>query len=689
MKRPFTSLFAYPKSKKCSLRRPISRKTLRFFAHGSACLNDTKRPRFGFPITAIETPWDIPYFHMKETKEEEMLYGSEILDSYATFTVYLRDRKVEFEPQNFLQACWTTGFDTLCSICNKEFDLAVAPPVRLLGLNREFLGTQSVARALPPPTLTNNHLRCLRAANVKYFPVSHAWHSSVAEAYALRISNLSAAKACYGVPIQTLLSVVQRFGPDAKIWHDYISIPQWQDNFRGTTVLPQIFEVFKASGCAIIQLAYQLPVEPTKTSTPEDLIDHVSSLQCFFGAHLFSRMWPVIEFDQAGDAYIMDGKYKIMPRKFSSFVNQMIDVTTIRYPECPESVLKWIEDLPLFFKERQTNKCLGYVFDMISGLGCRSFRDKFIGASAMLEIPDYPTSLPSIPQEACLWLSEKRLEGSDLSPLLLRPSNEPIYEKARWLKGHTRIAANMWGLGAQTKPARVTPRLQDHAIYLELELVGRVTNIFSWKVRSDDNSNGFQDVLQHVVKLTGGSAARFVENLERIYPSQFLWTKSTSNSYQFPALRYDIPQLATIETRLEHLLERYTRAITKNHTIELKSLCNVIIALLELSAPPSISNLGAFANFSRLQLYNLLCDPSEYTLISVACLSCARISAFRATLWQKPTAHAQLYLIPGLAYQYSLPEGMGIILENEEIIGRVRFNTSPCGCSRSSTVRLS
>ena len=689
MKRRFWSIFVYGILTKYPLRRSSLPKNLRFFGHGSALLDQTKRPPFESRITMTEPSWDTPYLHGKGIEEEEILLESEIHNSHATFTIYLGDRKVEYQPDKFLQACWTTGFDTPCSICNEEFGLAVAPPVRLLSLNRDFHGTKPLTRILLPFTVTNNHLKCLKSNNVKYFPVSHAWHQSIAEAYALRISNPGAAKACYEVPIRTLLAVIQRFGPDVRLWHDYISIPQWQDKFRGTTILPQIFDIFKESGCAIIHLGLQPPIEVMKTSTPETLIEHVSSLQRFFNAHWFSRMWPVVEFDRAGEAYIMSSKYEIMPSKFSSFVKQIIDVNSTSYPQSSGLALKWIEDLPLFIKERQKNKCLGYVFDMISDQGCRSFRDKFIGASELLEVPEYPTSLPPVPQDACLWLSERRLEGNDFSPLLLRPSNEQKYEKARWLKGHTAMTANMWGLGVQTQPARVAPRLQDHAIYLELELVGRLTDTFSWEVRAEEKYTSFSEVLPHLVKLAGGSVAGFVKGLERIYPSQFFWTESTGNGYQFPALRYEVPPSGTIDTTLGNLLERYTEAISKDDVAELKSLCDAIISLLALSTPPPISNFGSFANVSRLQLYSRLCDLSECTLISVSCPSCNKTAAFRATLWQKPTTQAQLYLIPGLAYQYSVPGGMGVILENEEIIGRVRFGTSACNCNHPATVKLS
>jgi hypothetical protein len=635
-----------------------------------------------------ESSWDTPYLHGKG-KEEEILLGPAMDDVNATLTIHLGRRKVEYQPEKFLQACWTTGLETPCSICNNEFDIAVAPPVRLLSLERKFNSTEPLTRVLPPLTITNYHLKCLKNTRIKYFPVAHTWHQSIAEAYALRISNPVAAQTCYEIPIRTLLALIRRFGPDTHLWHDYISIPQWQEESRGTSILPQMFEIFKESGSAIMHLGLSPPLEVMETPNLETLIKHEFSLKRFFNAHWFSRMWPATEYDRAGEAYIMNSNYEIMPGKFSAFVKGIMDTYNTHHPTIPVSALKWIEDLPLFVRERQKNKCLGYVFDMLADLGCRSYSDKFVAASALLEIPGYPTLLPTTSEEACLWVSEKRLEVNDYSPLLLRPSKELKHEKARWLKGHTSMTANMWGLGVQTQPAYVLPRLEDHAVYMDLELVGNIVDVFSWDWRSDDKYAGFEEVLPHLINLTRGSPAEFVQSLEGIYPSQFYWRENADTGYQFPALQYEVPKSNTIETTLPELLERYTDALSSSNAAKVKSLCTEIVTLLGLATSTPKSNLGSFADDSRLQLCIRLCDSSECTSITVRCSSCNTTSMFRATTWQNHTARAQLYLIPGLAYQYSVANGMGIIVENEQIIGRVRFGYSACKCNSTVTVKLS
>jgi hypothetical protein len=639
-----------------------------------------------------EVSWDVPHVHAPETNEEELVLESGLDDPNVAFTVYLEDRKTKYSPEQFIQACWTNGFNTPCSICGEAFDLAVSLPVRLLSLDKKYHETNPLAEALPPLTITNYHLKCVKSAKLKYYPISHAWHPSIAEAYAFRIANLSAAWACYKVPARTLLAVVRRFGPDVYLWHDYISIPQWQGEFRGTTILPLIFEIFRESSCTIIHVGLQPPVEVLQNPSIDTLTKHNADLRRFFSAHLFSRLWPVVEFDCAPEAYVMSNKYEIMADVFSVFLKQIQDVTDTGAvcPQSPETLaLQWINELPLFVRERQERKCLGYVFDMIWQQECHSFRDKFVGAAELLEVPKYSTELPPIAQDACLWLCERQLESNDLSPLLLRPSDGPKYAKARWLKGHTIISANMFGLGVQTHPALAPPQLQDHAVHLQLDMVGTITHTWSWGLLTDNAETAIPKVLWNAMKPAAVSAIDFLQSLENINPPRLGWTDNASNSNQFSALQFQLPPSEVIGKTMMILLEQFNKNIDREDTTELKALCDAIISLIALSASKPMPNFASFTNLGSLKLCSHLCNPSERSLISVCCPSCHKTSISRSEIWHKPTIKARLYLIPGLGYQYSVPNGTGILVENEEIIGRTRFGASACDCNRAVTVKLS
>lgn len=635
-----------------------------------------------------DTSWDTPYMH---GTDQEVNETSQVNNFDAVFTVYLEHRKNEFTPDNFLQACWTNGFDTSCTICREAFDLATEPPVRLLGLGQHTNATDPLTKKLPPPFVKNYHLRCLKANQVKFIPVSHPWHPSVAEAYALRTFNAKAAQTCYEAPIRTLLAVIRHFGSDYLLWHDYISIPQWQDDFRGTVILPQIFKIFEASGSAILHLGHQPPVEVVRTPTLGTISEHNNDLKRFFNAHLFSRLWPIVESDRAGEAYIMNNEYGIMEPKFSVFVKQVLNAvnagaTTTSYDQMSSS--QWIYDLPLFVQERQKNKCLGYVYDMIADLGCRSFRDKFIGAAELLGISDYPTELPTDTQDACLWLAERQIKDNDLSPLLLRPSTEPIYKKACWLKGHKFIQKNMWGWGIQTHSACGLPRVQEHSVHLNLNLVGTITYDFSWHVQADNHSNCASDELLCLITSASGSTTEFLRRLKSIDPASIFRSNSSSNIDRVSTLEYNVSSSKILVKILGSLLEQQAASNSTEEPAESLKIYDNIISLLALSASVPTPELDHFESLSFHQLHRQICDSSERTLVSISCSNCLKQSMFRVEMWQKPMTEARLYLIPGLTYQYTATSGTGIIMEEDRIIGRARFCASVCNCNHSVPVKI-
>jgi hypothetical protein len=642
-------------------------------------------------VAMADPSWDIPYLHSPNKADEETITEDDFPRADSVFTICLRGGKTEYKPHEFLQACWTNGFDTPCSVCDEGFDIAVSPPVRLLSLEQDLQDPDPSTKTLPPLVITNYHLRCLKSAHVKYFPISHAWHQSIAEAYALRAFNPGAAQACYEVPIRTLLAVVRRFGSGVHLWHDYISIPQWQDEYRGTTILPQIFEIFKTSECAIIHLALKPPIQVMETPTFDALVRHKSEFKRFFDAHLFHRLWPVIEFTRAGEAYIMSSKYEIMTDTFSVFMEQILDVSGVNTTQpdyLDQTPAEWISNLPLFVREKHKDKCLGYVFDMISNQGCRSFRDKIIGASELLNVPEYPTKLPTDPQDACLWLSERQLAVNDFSPLLLRPSTEQRYGKAHWLKGHTEIAEGMWGWGVQTHAARMMPQLQGHSVRLELELVGTVENILSWTPPAEDLSPKTYEMIPNATRSLNGSPQALLRDLQMIHPSQLFGATNTNKSFQVPELRYQIPTSGPIASVLKNVLTRFVVAMVSDDRPCITSVCAALASVLALSASQPPPDLTSFEHLGPLYLSRQLCDPLENSLAFVSCSDCHMRSALRVDVWRRPGMQAQLYLIPGLGYQYSVPGGTGIIVEEGEVVGRVRFGASACKCGRREVVEL-
>jgi hypothetical protein len=628
-----------------------------------------------------DTSWNTPYIHGKDHEGSETIYAH---DSDSTLTVFLNNQRNEFTPEKFLHDAWTQGFDTPCTTCKEKFDLATELPVRLLGLGPHVSVTDPLRQYLPPLYVRNYHLKCLKASDIQYIPVSHPWHSSVAEAYALRTFNAKAAQTCYEAPLRTLMAVQRRFGHDCLLWHDYISIPQWQDDLRGTVILPQIFKIFKTSGSSILHLGQQPPSEIVHTPTLEMITRHSDGLQQFFSAHLFSRLWPIIEFDRAGEAYIMSNEYRILEPKFTTFVKEILHATSIRN----NVSVQWIAHLPLFVRERQTNKCLGYVFDMIANLGCRSFRDKFIGASELLGIFDYPKELPVDIQEACLWLAERQIQSNDLSALLLRPSPEPLHAKASWLKGHQSIVPDMWGWGVEIQPAKKLPLVQHHSVHLDMHYIGNITLNLTWGLSADLSSNSPSNELHNLLLSIQISTETLIERLEAMNPHTLIRSDHINKSQAVPALQFHISTSKFILMTLRHIFHQSLQESSEDRLVNSSRLYDDIMSLLAFSVSAPMPELEHFADFGLLKLRQQLCDLSESHLVSVTCPDCLNQSLFRAQLWQQPTTDTQLYLIPGLTYQYTAVGGIGILLEKGDIIGRARFCAAPCSCNHAVMVKI-
>jgi hypothetical protein len=627
--------------------------------------------------------WDTPYIHgIDEQFEDTYLIAP-------NFTVNLSGIKHEITADIFLQACWTNVFNTPCYICEEAFDLAIELPVRLISLAQQVDVLNPPTTNLSSLSVENYHLRCLTANRTHFITVSHPWHASIAKAYANRISNSEAVRRCYEVPMRTLLAATRRFGPRSLLWHDYVSIPQWMDDFRGTRILPQVFEIFAASSFTILHVGYNPPTKVIEMPDLKTISEYDVDLRRFFNAHIFTRLWPIVEIARAGDAFVMDNEYSIMESTLSVFCKQILNATdkSISIMSNAESLSShWTNNLPLFFREQPQERCLGYVYDIIANLGCRSLRDKFIGAAELLGISGYATELPENTEDACLWLCQKQITKNDLSPLLLRPSAEGSFDKCHWLKGHTIISEKMWSWGAQTHPARGLPQLHGHSLFLTMSLIGTVTSSFFWNLQPEIPSSYAPDALTRLLESVGPSKDAFLSGLASIDSSSLFHFTQITDHIPDPAPQINVSSGKIFSKTLRALLEQQSVSDEPGDRDSLFRKYNSVISLLALATSVPTPDLEHFESSSFNELQRHICDPLERTIVSVLCADCSRRSIFRAEIWQKPKTVARLYQIPKLTYQYTAKGGTGIIMDGMRIIGRIRFCASACDCNPSVRV---
>lgn len=87
---------------------------------------------------------------------------------------------------------------------------------------------------------------------------------------------------------------------------------------------------------------------------------------------------------------------------------------------------------------------------------------------------------------------------------------------------------------------------------------------------------------------------------------------------------------------------------------------------------------------------NVFGGSTNCGLVTVCCTKCHKHSLLRAAFFEKPSSliGAILYRIPGLQYEASLADGVGIIVKDKRIFGGVIYAVRSCPCTLIETIEL-
>ena len=86
-------------------------------------------------------------------------------------------------------------------------------------------------------------------------------------------------------------------------------------------------------------------------------------------------------------------------------------------------------------------------------------------------------------------------------------------------------------------------------------------------------------------------------------------------------------------------------------------------------------------SFSAAEFY-------EDTIAVVKCPGCERSFVFRIYLYKDKLPNAQLFRIQGLGYEGSLPNGVGLVISERKIVGKMVYGTPACECEVLQTVEI-
>lgn len=345
--------------------------------------------------------------------------------------------------------------------------------------------------------------------------------------------------------------------------------------------------------------------------------------------------------------------------------------------------------------EHDMHRTLGWAIGILGHRKCQYTRDYFLALGKMLDFRPEQDPLVLIENrfEYFFSLATFALQEGDYSPLLFIPSlGEDSDPRAPWLRGHTTGTWKLWDMGRCHRKATSQPIIRDSMIQPQLQTVG-VIESFEYYDFGGDAESVMDYVVSKVVRASGRDAQALCEAVDRIFPRNeekavnMEWKDSKQEDVSSLVSRYDLD-------KIQGLLEKYGPLLDMTPEQEITQqrfkIAKKLIRALKLSKE------GKHARESRLELAAGEADwflreygtPME-GISQIRCKICGRWSVFRLVMWGEPTPDvAQVYRIPGLLYDENVPDGIGIVVERDRIIGKMIYGTPACRCCQSEFVKL-
>ena len=647
--------------------------------------------------------------------------GQLLHDPQPTVTVYLGDVLHPIPQSMFLSHVWGDGLDSECMVCKKPFQTDGAPPIRTIGF--EF------AKALPviPVDITqtvvtpyhiriyNRHFACIEAKNISYIPVSHVWYEDVATAQDNRMENIDVSRIVYQTVVRSLLAVTQKYG-NSEIWHDYMSVPQWRREVQQQLLLsiPTIYNYPKTAMIHLhdVQAVNLDGIQGVTVSNIHEMSQYtkfVDSLSAITSSRWFERMWVTLEYMQSNEIIILANDFSICSMSAREISLRIDDVATecikshgnskftsdLRERNCHWTrIVSW-GDMETWKSRQDKLRTLGFAMGILGRRNCREERDYYLALGAMLDFKPKQTPLILIQDtfQYFLSLAHYTLEMGDYTPLLFTPlTDEKVDPRAPWLYGYSKVSGKFWDLGVCHKRAKSQQIIRNGKIVPELESVG-VIEMFEYYDFDGAPTEVFDHVASNITRASGICPKAFCSAVDRVFTRlerkglYTEWENEISNNSMDPEQEYDLAKLGRL---LNEYVILQNRADSQQSSQQRSGLLEQMITFLNLERRGEHNADCRFSVTSaEAEWYHEEYGKYMEGIGRVSCKFCGQRSIFRLTSWETPTPEiSQVYRIPGLLYDETIPEGVGLVVSGQRIIGKMSYGTPACECHKLELVEL-
>jgi hypothetical protein len=224
-------------------------------------------------------------------------------------------------------------------------------------------------------------------------------------------------------------------------------------------------------------------------------------------------------------------------------------------------------------------------------------------------------------------------------------------------------------------------------VSVELEAVGVIEEFEYFDFSCDNIIHMICEITRRIIKCSGLSSPAFCAAVERCFP----WPQSLAIHTHWSPVKQRLRKPELDCDAISKLIEQFADCDEKNDNDGILAASRSLIGSLgldEVYQEMGTTPLQLASTAAAWYLEKGCHRPGG--VARVRCNACGRRFFFQLCMWYyapEPEA-AQLYRIPGLLYDQSVPDGIGIVVSKTKIIGRMDYGTRACGCRRMKVVEI-
>ncbi|KAK3720797.1 hypothetical protein LTR37_003460 [Vermiconidia calcicola] len=559
------------------------------------------------------------------------------------------------------------------------------------------VGLQAVSALGKTIVLTDRHLGCLHFSDVKYISVSHVWDKLISDVqYQGPVingdSNLEHSKVA-NLVFQTVIDIYEGIAEQVcepfEVWHDYVSVPQWANEYK-MRILLKIPDIYNCFYFTVVDMhdVDRSALNDIRAPGGDQTETHLRGITSVCNSQYFRRVWTAMEYIRSQNVRVMVRGYKLLDAGDDLFMGEIVRTWEAEVA-LHGNVFK-VEDMagrrvnllpwqlgPLQDLKKLKRTSFGAAYEILALRGCTAPLDFFYALLGLVRTTFRDETLSSDPRDARWQIIKGCMENQDYSPVLMVPQmthHFPGTDNGLW-------DIRAWGLGFMVSPSKHELFVRGQRAAFKVQPIGNIS--FIERCPFDlDHMSVFERNVRVVLGFTGADLESFVGNLGmRIFAQdpramlKHLGSNGTREACQDTLSELYMSESSWSRASLERLANDL--GLTDFDLPAFNETHNDV----RRPNPDNPFRLTRRTPIERFTAHGNTIHLIEHSaIVGTTCLACQQPFLVRAALY-KPDADvygAMTFRIPGLEYVYSLPNGLGIILQGSQIVGRFMYGCPCC-----------